>query len=1856
MKPAGKQTLAAMFAAGLVLAACAREEPLGPPPDERFVEAVSAGVLGRMEAVRVVFAERQDSSVLPPAGSFSLSPAVSGTLSWLDEFTLAFTPTAPFKAGQRYVVNVSIDGIDPFSFDFTAGFPHLDVALDPVIIDEDGKAVVRGTLDIDAGSDIAGIETAVSSPQLGRPTWSHEEGSHRFTFPGVTLLNAAYGVEVVWDGRRLGSDERGTAELTIPGTGVFEVTGFYLNSGVVEVSFSAPLPENRDLRGFITMNGQTNVRHSVERNIIRIFGEASGGILPGTEIVIQDITDVNGRVLAVPVQHRIQERWELPQVRFAGTGNILPTSQGGRLVVETRNLSGLLIEAFRVNGENMLQFLQVNGLDGERELDRVGEPVWTQAFDFGWTGIEQNRWIRRGLDLSELSRKYPGAMFRIRVSFRPRHVHYECDAEHGNFDNLTFPDDSFPSYLPWDVKENSYWRTYQNLPGFNWNDWYRFRNDPCHPSFYTNYYNRDTIIGRNVLVSDLGLAAKRDIDGSLLVAATNLISAAPVRNVEFRIHNFQGRVIHQGRTGADGLAAIPPSATAGQDSRLFITASGDLGRAFLRVQDALALATSHFDVLGGTPASGVRGLIYGERGVWRPGDEIFLTFLLSDPRQTLPPDHPVSLEFEDPRGRIAVQRTFTSSVDGFYRMAVSTAPDAPTGNWTARVRVGGSVFTRAVRVETVVPNRLRMDLDFGGAGMIRSGERQVSLLAEWLFGAPAPGLRGDISVAFHDRETVFPGFAEFTFRDPSRAVSSERTVLWEGNLDSAGRAAFPLKLNPGDSVPGKVTASFMTRVFEPSGMFSSEQVSSEYSPYPRYVGIRLPDFGRNDWLPVDTDHKVEIVVLDEDGKPAQGRLDLTAAVYKVDWRWWWERGREEAAQFASSLSRRPVSRGEVTAVNGRAVFNFRIDRSEWGRFLVVVRDNSGGHAAAQTVYAGYSWRAQEGGQDSQAMLTLTPGKPTYDTGERIAVSFPSNKEAMALVTVEKGGQVVNSRWVNCEDGTTTYEFAAEPAMAPNIYVHVMLIQPHLQTQNDLPIRLYGITPVFVEDPRTALAPRITAPESWQAESSASFTVSEASGRPMTYTVAVVDEGLLGLTRFTLPDARGVFYAREASFLQSWDIFRDVIGAYSGSLETLLAIGGSDDGPPPDGGRDAQRFKPLVRFFGPYELAAGARKTETFDLPPYIGAARIMVMAASSGTETRASQSQRAYGTVEQPVRVISDLMVFATLPRVLSPDDEVIVPVSVNSFAEGRRSVRVSLAAVGAAIQGTAVQTVTFDGPGERLVRFTAKAPANPGIAVFTAGAESAGLKTARHETEMEIRSTAIPVTASDFNLLLPGETWQGNLAYPGREGTNTLTASFSRLPPVNLERRLNFLITYPHGCLEQTTSGAFPQLYLSRILDLDQTRTAEIEANVAAAIRRLAVFQTATGGFSFWPNEIDAHDWGTSYAGHFLLEARRAGYAVPDNLINGWLQFQKNRAALWQTRNEMFTEQAYRLYTIALAGSADLGSMNRLRDRRDIPLQAQWRLAAAYWLAGQRDTARTMIRELPFPGEVRRELSGTFASPLRDRAMVLEALILIAGGGVRDGGQLPLQGSAPGSFPTEADRIRTLFESIALALSQDTWLSTQETAFSLIAIAPYIRNAGGGEPIAVTYNAAGRRNDLVLSAPMAEQPLGSVSGTGSAFSVTNNSSGPLYATFTARGLPEEGGEPSLAEGLALEVRYLNADGGPVDPATLNPGEDMEVRVTVRNLTARTVEEIALVVPVPASQEILNTRLAAPDVAAAPADFRFQDIRDDRVMTYLDLAPGQSKTVSFRVNKTYDGTFFTPAIHAYAMYDDTIRALIPGRR
>ncbi|WP_148898750.1 alpha-2-macroglobulin family protein [Fodinibius salinus] len=1030
-------------------------------------------------------------------------------------------------------------------------------------------------------------------------------------------------------------------------------------------------------------------------------------------------------------------------------------------------------------------------------------------------------------------------------------------------------------------------------------------------------------------------------------------------------------------------------------------------------------------------------------------------------------------------------------------------------------------------------------------------------------------------------------------------------------------------------VPGRLSANLLTRVFENSGNFSVNRSSIPYYPYKTLVGLQMPE-GNNRWdmLARDSTHTIDIVTLDADGDP-MSRKNVEVEIFKIDWRWWWEKSNRNLSQYFTEHDLKPLfSEKTQTGAKGKAQVDFRIDEYDWGRFMVRVTDLNGGHAAGQTFYLGWSYfRNNQSG--NPARLAFESDQEEYQVGEEVTLNIPSSAGGKALVSLESGSRILQNFWVDTKQKQTKVSFLASEAMAPNIYAHVMLIQPHGQRQNDRPIRMYGVIPISVEDPATKIEPIVDLPSELRPETTANINVSEKNGRPMTYTVAVVDEGLLDLTNFKTPNPHRHFYAREALGVKTWDLFNFVASSYAGNMNRILSIGGDQDTQKPKQGAELNRFKPMVEFLGPFNLKAGKTNQHSINIPNYVGSVRTMVVAAQDG----------AYGHTEKATPVRKPVMVLGTLPRVLGPNEQVTLPVSVFAMNDDIEEVNVQIKANELfEIDGSSSQTVSFDEPGEKTVRFDLQVSSRIGAGKVQIDAHSGG-EAAHHDINIKVRTPNPPVTNIHEQVLDPGEEWDFEYSPVGVAGTNTGIFEVSRIPPINLGQRLSYLIRYPHGCIEQVVSSVFPQLYLHHIVDLSDARKQKIQKNIDAAIQRLRSFQIPSGGVGYWPDHNSANEWGTNYAYHFLLEAKNMGYYVPKDLLNNIKRFQRQRASNWRFVSERDHNddliQAYRLYTLALANTPDLGAMNRLREHKELSVQGGWRLAAAYKLAGQTEAADDLVRGAKMNISKYDNKGRTYGSEVRDQAMILETL----------------------SIMDKREKAAPLMKEIAGALNKQRWMSTQTTAYSLIGIARFLKIAKGTEEIDLQYNISGAgRGSVQSTAPVSQVPFDIEGNRKQQVQATNNSEGVVFARLIQQGTPAAGKTTAASNNLVQKVKYLNLDGEELNPARLPQGTDIIAEVTVRNPGTRgNHKNLALTQIFPSGWEIRNTRMDKTTFKKPTSEPDYQDIRDDRVYTYFDLPAGKSKTFRTMLNISYTGKYYLPTVSTSAMYDETVSARTPGQ-
>ncbi|MFC7356255.1 alpha-2-macroglobulin [Jejudonia soesokkakensis] len=1793
-----------------------------------------------------------------PSDYLKISPKTEGKLLIENGRTLVFQPTENLKPDTEYAVTVKLSelykGISSeyknYTFSFKTITPGFKVNLNNLQSYSKKWQYVTGTVET---SDVISAENAqklVEATQGGKNLklqWPSDEGYAKFfnfTIDSIQRKIEDDQIEISWNGKPIKSDNKGEDTFKIPGQNNFSIVDIKSTmapQALLSINFSDPLQEDQDFAGLVTIENIEDIRYEVNGNVLHVY--------PGNRVVgdvrvtvYNGIKNTEGFSLKTEFSELISFEQLKPAVRMLSKGVILPNAASTPLYFEAVNLTAVDVRVIKVYEKNMLQFLQTSNINDNNsyEIRRVGRRIAKKTIQLDENAIGSNGlWKAYAINLSEIFKADPGSMYRVEISYKKSYSSYDCDAVASEETNSEeeYEDEYYEDTYGNDMteyseaQENELEEKYWDGEIYNWRqnvyNWQQ-ENNPCHIA----YYNQDKVSTTNILGSDIGLIVKKGNNNSYQFAVNNLLTTEPEGGTKIKLYNYQQQLIHTITTESDGIGLYDSKKTVA-----FAVAQKGDNFAYARLLDGNSLSMSNFDISGKQLEKALKGFIYTERGVHRPGDSIHLTFVLNDKTNPLPKNHPVTLDVTDARGKV-VQHTVLNGTNspfegnqkrasgamanGFYYFPIITDAGAPTGNWNATITVGGVSFSKTLKVATVKPNRLKIKLDFEDEILDASKSVDGKITGSWLHGAPARNLKVEMDATLRVSATSFTKFPSYSFTDPVRQFDELEIPVLKKTLAADGTVSFSEKFEVNKNAPGMLKATFLTKIFEGGGDFSIDVFSKDLAPFSHFVGLQSPEAHRYGSYFTDENTVFDVASVDAQGNPQSGR-ELEVKVFKIEWRWWWNRGRDNLSRYENASVHRPVKEFTITTNrNGKSNFTVNIPEREGGRYLIRVIDTKSGHATGRITYFYRNWWQAPMDSESAKMLVFSADKEKYKVGEEATITFPSGSEGRALISIENGTEVLDTKWVETKKGETTTSIQLTKEMAPNIYVNISLLQPHAQTKNDLPIRLYGVVPILVEDPNTILQPQLEMPDVLKPEETFTVKVSERNNNPMTYTVAMVDEGLLDLTRFKTPEIHDAFYAREALGVKTFDVYDYVIGAYSGSVDNIYAIGGGDAAAGAKN-RKADRFKPVVKFLGPFELKAGEKASHKITMPNYVGSVRTMVIAGDN--------SKAAYGKTEKATPVRKPLMVLASLPRKLSPGETVTLPVTVFAMESKVKNATVSIK-VGDALKplkGTS-KSVTFSEVGEQIVTFEFEVLPTTNFQTIEVSASGSGEK-ASYKVEIDVENpNPISQKTTPYTLTENGEQTI-NFNTFGVVGTNGATLEFSTVPPIDFARRMEYLIQYPHGCIEQTTSGAFPQLYLADVFDITFEKKQEIQENIKAAINRLGNFQTANGGLSYWPGEREADVWGTTYAGHFMLEAKSKGYALPLTFMSNWLRYQKNEARQWRnsdTRYNQSLTQAYRLYTLALAGQPELAAMNRLRESKNMSNDAKWRLAAAYGLAGKKNVAQQIVQTANINFAPQNSDYYTYGSPFRNKAMALETMVII-----------------------EDSKQRDMAVSVAKELSSERWYSTQETAYGLLAMAKMIEK-NGGKSLELTFSKNGNTTTVKTEKAVAQRELDISMGANSV-SVKNNKGNVVYVTLIQKGKLPLGKELAERKNIVLQSQYLDGEGKTLDVKNLRQGTEILAKVTVTNSSNDFVGNIALTKIFPGGWEIVNTSFTELG-GGAEGNARYTDIRDDRVNFYFDLGAKKSKTFIVKLNASYLGTYYLPGTQVEAMYDNTYYARNSG--
>ena len=1533
--------------------------------------------------------------------------------------------------------------------------------------------------------------------------------------------------------------------------------------------FSEGVAARTDFTPFIAVSGAANAAVTASGQQVCVDGLKHGERY--AFVVRSGLPSAAGETLLKAADYEVYVRDRSPQVRFTGRNYVLPrTGQAGVPLVSV-NAAQLDVEVLRVGDRGLLPALR-----SEEFLSQLnGATARTLADQKGirvWKGVLETA-------KAELNQEAVTAFPVLQAVGKLEPGLYIMMAQPGGA--------------------------------------------PASPDEEGGYEARAT---QWFVVSDLGLTAFKGRDG-VHVFARSLASAEVVSGAEIRLVARNNEVLATARTDRQGHVAFAPGLARGEGGAapgLVVAQAGD-DYGFLDLNQS-AFDLTDRGVKGRPQPGAVEAYLFPERGVYRSGETVNLTGLVRDAAGIAVPDVPLTFVVRRPDGVEYRRAQVPDAGLGGRALALPLMPGAPHGTWRVAAHTdpkAPAIGEASFLVEDYVPERLDVTLSSAAPTLTKGAPATIDVAARYLYGAPGAGLEVSGTVLVQQAAgSGIKGLEGFSIGlDDERVEASSTEIEARATTDAAGKARLVVPVQA-LSAPRPTEAKITLQVGEPGGRALSRSLTLPILPDAPVLAIRKGFAGD---LTEGGVAGFDVVMAAPDGQRlAQGGVGWTLQRVEKTYQWYREGGRWSFEPVTSTrrvadgrLDLTPEAPGRVSAAVSYGTY--RLEASLPGR-----------PAASASVTFTVGWGGAETA-DVPDLLDLRLDKGAYAAGETLRARLQPRFKGQATLAVVSD-KLHTLLTVDVPAAGTTVEIPVKAEWGSGAYLVATAYRPLDQAAKRLPGRALGLAWFGIDRDSRTLGVTLEAPAKVRPRETLTLPIRLAgltSGEEARVSVALVDVGILNLTRYEAPNPFGYFFGQKALGPEIRDLYGYLIDGMQG---TLGAIRSGGDGGAAELADSPPTQAPLALYSGPVTVGPDGRASVSFPLPAFNGTGRVMV----------AAWSRAKVGAAQADVVIRDPVVLTGTLPRFLNVGDRSRFHVAIDNVEGQAGDYTVDLDLKGpvlvgaeavhrtlrleAGAKGSLVIPITAAGPGPTRIDLTLSGPGLP---------EGVGQSFA-----LTIAPGTGALARRSVQTLEPGAglTLSGELLADILPGTGTVSLSASNLAGIDVPALLQALDRYPYGCTEQTVSRALPLLYVDRLAARGQPGFGKSgldalglddkpDERVRQAIERVLARQNSAGDFGLWSTDGQSDTWLNAYVADFLTRARERGFAVPQTAFASALDRLRNAVANTTEVGEGGMDIAYAAYVLARNGRPVMGDLRYLADTKlaafATPL-ARGQIAAALALLGDRGRA-----------------AKAFASAMagfREAASTTPAYRADYGSRLRDGAGLLALAAETG---LARDSVQPLAALIAAERAAGRPTSTQEDAWMVLAA-----EGLSAESDALRFTLDGKPEQGALArsyraAALADRPV----------TLANAGAQPVQAVVSVSGNPIAP-EPAEARGYTIERRYHRLDGSPVDLAQgIRQNDRLVVVLTVTEAKA-SAGRLLLVDRLPAGLEIDNPKLldadaltglafAKSDVAPAHTEFR-----DDRFVAAYERSPEQSAffRVAYTVRAVSPGTYVHPAATIEDMY------------
>jgi len=1336
---------------------------------------------------------------------------------------------------------------------------------------------------------------------------------------------------------------------------------------------------------------------------------------------------------------------------------------------------------------------------------------------------------------------------------------------------------------------------------------------------------------RMVMMTDIGISARLS-DDYLMVWANSLADASPVSKATVELISKNNQILVSGKTDSRGIAIfknIKDKLEGFEPFLITVTDKDDMS--YLKFAECL-LPTSDFEIKGRPYlTSGYDAFMYPDRGVYRPGETAHITCVVRGPDGTTPPQFPYFITIYDPGQREFQKFRMQNEGTGLVSIDLEIPDFAKTGKYRIVSHIGDdmNIGTTEILVEEFMPDRIRVDVTTDKTAYFTGDSMKINVTGNYFFGAPAAGHKVSGRMTIDSYQFQSPKHTKYTFADTDRKFTGININLPDKILDDSGAYTYAQEISADLTPPSALKATVVVSVSEPGGRAVNAATSALIHPYTRYIGMRAEFEGyAKRGEPCD----IDLIALTSDGAPTA--IDsIKVLFYRVIYnsvlrdngRGYYRYVSEETLQPADSLKiNLPVAGKKVS-----------FTPPDYGKYKIVVIDPTGGHQASLSFYAS-GWGYAPWSMENPDRVDIDLDRESYKPGDEATIQIRSPFGGKLLLTIEKDN-VLDCITYEMKENTAEFTIPVKKDFFPNAYITATVIKKATDVDKASPARAFGVAPIMLDKKQKAITLNIDAPEVIRPKSKVAVNIDAGTQGVTELTVAAVDAGILRLTGFATPDPLEYYYGKRMLHLKPYDIYSFIYPEVERAESHLSPAGGaglalSEVMTPDlfDNSRQrhlnpfkARRVKPVALWSGIVKTDVNGKAHVEFDIPEFNGS--LVVMAVGVRDDK--------FGSASKNIIVRDDIIIQESFPRFVSPGDAFDGLVTLFNNTGGTADVDITLACDGPLeIASGATQKVRIQDNSEASVTFKLKARQRAGTIACRLTASS---DTSRSVVNFELPNRPGMPLESKYGSgsIAAGSTAVIDIPGDWIETTDQYVIQTSSFAAAQFSREIDYLVRYPYGCLEQTTSRLFPLLYfndLARFVQPEIFDSRGPDYFIREGILRLSGMMRGDGNFIFWPGGNIFNQWASIYASHFMVEAYSNGYLIEKNTYNNIIDNLRDIARGKKTDNGIGDpERIYAAYVLARAGKMENRIINYLKGlyTLDLPAYSRYQLAGTLAMSGDRQSALALLPESVQPDIYDPETGGRFDSGVRTNAILLEVM-----------------NDIDPTSPSCAALAKSLIEDAHVG----RWYTTQATAYALMALGKYLKGQEKPDFTGQLFIAG----DSTYSIGTDDFRIIRNDIGGKEVNLSIEGKGTCFYNWQVNGVPSEGAPDEYSRGISITREYLDAEGNPLDINIVALGDQVVCRIAA-SASSQRLENVVISDLLPAGFEVENPRLeTAPKMSWIPKGnigaFDYKDIRDDRLLLFTTLNPGKKQEFYYSLRAISAGKFNIPPIAAECMYNPMI--------